>query len=174
MNRIKIGQIGIGHNHGEAKMSAFRKFPELFEVVGWCEEDEEWVEKRGNLAAYRGLPRLTKAELLDSCEAMLIETDVCRMMPEAKLCVERGIHIHLDKPAGEDYSEYEDIIRTAERNHAIVQLGYMYRYNNAVRYILERVRSGEMGRVLMVDTDMCTEHSLDFRKWLEHFRADSL
>ena len=174
MNRIKIGQIGIGHNHGEAKMSAFRKFPELFEVVGWCEEDEEWVEKRGNLAAYKGLPRLTKAELLDSCEAMLIETDVWRMMPEAKLCVERGIHIHLDKPAGEDYSEYEDIIRTAERNHAIVQLGYMYRYNNAVRYILERVRSGEMGRVLMVDTDMCTEHSLDFRKWLEHFRGGDM
>ena len=104
-------------------MSAFRKFPELFEVVGWCEEDEEWVEKRGNLAAYKGLPRLTKAELLDSCEAMLIETDVWRMMPEAKLCVERGIHIHLDKPAGEDYSEYEDIIRTADRKHAIVQLG---------------------------------------------------
>ena len=33
-DKIRIGQIGIGHNHGEAKMLAVRKFPELFEVVG--------------------------------------------------------------------------------------------------------------------------------------------
>lgn len=44
---IKIGQIGIGHNHGEAKMLAVRKFPELFEVVGYAEENEEWIKKRG-------------------------------------------------------------------------------------------------------------------------------
>ena len=174
MNKIKIGQIGIGHNHGEAKMNTFRKFPELFEIVGWCEEDEEWIKKRGNLPAYQGIPRLSKEELLDTCEAMLIETDVWRMMPEAQLCVDRGIHIHLDKPAGENYAEYENIIRTAEKNQTVVQLGYMYRYNNAVEYILERVRSGELGRVLMVDTDMCTEHGVEFRKWLEHFKGGDM
>ena len=27
MKKIKIGQIGIGHNHGSAKMMAVRKFP---------------------------------------------------------------------------------------------------------------------------------------------------
>ena len=37
MKKIKIGQIGIGHNHGEAKMQAVRKFPELFEVIGYAE-----------------------------------------------------------------------------------------------------------------------------------------
>ncbi len=174
MDKIRIGQIGIGHNHGEAKMNAFRKFPELFEIVGWCEEDEEWVEKRGNLPAYQGIPRLSKAELLDSCEAMLIETDVWKMMPAAQECVDRKIHIHLDKPAGEDFSEYEKVIRTAEKNHLIVQLGYMYRCNNAVQYILKKVRSGELGKVLMVDTDMCTEHSVDFRKWLEHFKGGDM
>ena len=40
MKKLKIGQIGIGHNHGEAKMLAVRKFPELFEVVGYAEENE--------------------------------------------------------------------------------------------------------------------------------------
>ena len=39
MKKIKIGQIGIGHNHGEAKMLAVRKFPELFEVIGYAEDD---------------------------------------------------------------------------------------------------------------------------------------
>ena len=32
--RIKIAQLGIGHNHASAKMQSLRKLPELFEVVG--------------------------------------------------------------------------------------------------------------------------------------------
>ena len=35
---IKIGQIGIGHNHGEGKMRAVRKFPELFEVIDYAKK----------------------------------------------------------------------------------------------------------------------------------------
>jgi hypothetical protein len=31
MKKIKIGQIGIGHNHGEGKMKAVRTFPDVFE-----------------------------------------------------------------------------------------------------------------------------------------------
>ena len=46
MKKIKIGQIGIGHNHGEAKMLAVRKFPELFEIVGFSEDNEEWIAMR--------------------------------------------------------------------------------------------------------------------------------
>ena len=57
MKKIKIGQIGIGHNHGEGKMLAVQKFPELFEVIGYAEENEEWIKKRGNLKGYEGLNR---------------------------------------------------------------------------------------------------------------------
>ena len=32
MKKIKIGQIGLGHTHGEEKMIAVRRFPELFEA----------------------------------------------------------------------------------------------------------------------------------------------
>ena len=62
---IKIGQIGIGHNHGEGKMLAVQKFPELFEVIGYAEENEEWVEKRGNLLCYKDLPRLSVEEIIE-------------------------------------------------------------------------------------------------------------
>ena len=61
---IKIGQIGIGHNHAAAKMQAVRKFPELFEVVGFAEENEEWLKKRGDLPAYKGLKRLSVDEII--------------------------------------------------------------------------------------------------------------
>ena len=36
--KIRLGQIGIGHNHGEAKMLNYRKFPEIFAE---CMNDNE-------------------------------------------------------------------------------------------------------------------------------------
>ena len=57
MKKIRIAQFGIGHNHGAEKMKAFRKFPDVVEVVGVCEPDPAWIEKRGNDPAYEGLRR---------------------------------------------------------------------------------------------------------------------
>ena len=89
MEKIKIGQIGIGHNHGEAKMKAARKFPELFEIVGYAEENERWIEKRGALAGYEGLPRMSVEEIIEKSDAVLIESDVWDLTKYAKMCVDK-------------------------------------------------------------------------------------
>ena len=98
MKKLKIGQIGIGHNHGSAKMEAFRKFPDRFEMVGFAEEDPVWFAQRSNLPAYERLPPMRVAELLDKCDAILVETMVPELTKTAQLCVDAGKHIHLDKP----------------------------------------------------------------------------
>ena len=66
MKKIKIGQIGIGHNHGEPKLLAVRKFPELFEVIGYAEENERWVEKRGEKKGYEGFAKYRHLTLKDN------------------------------------------------------------------------------------------------------------
>ena len=102
---IKLGQIGIGHNHGASKMKAARKFPDLFEVIGYAEENERWIEKRGNGPAYQGLPRLSVEEVIARSDAVLIESDVWDLTKYAKMCVDAGKHIHMDKPAGDSLPE---------------------------------------------------------------------
>ena len=94
--RIKIGQIGIGHNHGEAKMRSACKLNDLFEVTGYAEEDEKWIAQRGGSEVYRKLRRLSVAELLEQSDAVLVETDVPRLTEYAKLCADAGKHIHMD------------------------------------------------------------------------------
>ena len=86
---IKVGQIGIGHNHGEAKMQAVRKFPELFEVVGFAEDNEDWIKLRGNLECYKGLKRYSVDELIDKCDALLVETDVYNLTEITKEIMEQ-------------------------------------------------------------------------------------
>ena len=130
---IKIGQIGIGHNHAEAKMRAVRKFPELFEVVGYAETDEEWVKKRGDLSAYKGLERLSVDEIIAKSDAILVECDVWNLTEIAQKCIDAGKHIHLDKPASGTLTEYKHLLDTAREKNLTVQLGYMYRYNPAIK-----------------------------------------
>ena len=76
MKKFKIGQIGIGHNHAAGHMEAFRLHPDLFEIIGYSENSEYWIKKRGDLPCYQDIARLNEDELIEKCDALLIETEV--------------------------------------------------------------------------------------------------
>lgn len=171
---IKIGQIGIGHNHAHEKMCAVRKFPELFEVVGYAEESEEWIEKRGNFDAYKGLKQLTVDEVIEQSDAVFVETDVWNLTEIAQKCIDAGKHIHLDKPASGTLEEYKHLLDTAKQKGLVVQLGYMYRYNPSVNKVFEMVKNGELGTIFSINAEMSTRHSDDYRKWLRNFNGGNM
>ena len=174
MNKIKIGQIGIGHNHGEGKMLAVQKFPELFEVIGYAEENEKWVEKRGNLPCYKDLPRLSVEEIIEKSDAILVECDVWNLTKVAKMCVEAGKHVHIDKPASGTLAEFEELLNIAKEKNLTVQMGYMYRYNFAIQKLMDMINSGELGEIYQIDAEMSTYHSKEYREWLKHFKGGSM
>ena len=102
-------------------MLAVRKFPELFEVVGFAEENEAWIKKRGDLKSYEGLKRYSVDELIDKCDALLIETDVWDLTKTAQKCIDAGKHIHMDKPASGTLEEYRQRLDTAKAKNLVVQ-----------------------------------------------------
>lgn len=166
---ITIGQIGIGHNHGEAKMLAVRKFSELFEVVGFAEENEEWIKKRGHLKGYEGLKRYSVDELIEKCDAVLIETDVWDLTEIAQKCVDAGKHIHMDKPASGTLEEYKHLLDAAKAKKLVVQLAYMYRYNPAVQKCFELINEGKLGEIYSINAEMSTYHPKEYKGWLTNF-----
>ncbi|MBE7034178.1 MAG: Gfo/Idh/MocA family oxidoreductase [Ruminococcaceae bacterium] len=169
MTKIKIGQIGIGHNHGGAKMMAVRKFPELFEVIGYAEENKRWIEKRGEHKCYADLPLLSPEEIIEKSDAVLVESDVWDLTKYAKMCVDNGKHIHMDKPASGTLEEYKAVLDTAKEKNLVVQLGYMYRYNPAVQKCIELIREGKLGEIYSINAEMSTFHPEGYRKWLTNF-----
>lgn len=172
--KIKIGQIGIGHNHGEGKMLAVQKFPALFEVVGYAEENENWIKSRGQLPCYKNLPRLSVEELLQKCDAVLVESDVWNLTKTAKLCIDNGKHVHVDKPASGTLAEFRTLLNAAKEKKLTVQMGYMYRYNYAVQKLMEMIRAGELGEIYQIDAEMSTYHSKEYRAWLKKFNGGSM
>ena len=169
MNKIKIGQLGIGHNHGEAKMMAVQKFPELFEIVGYAEVNEEWIERRGTKAGYEGLLRMSVEEVIAKSDAILVESDVWDLTHYAQMCIDAGKHIHMDKPASGTLEEFKHLLDTAKEKNLVVQMGYMYRYNPAVLKTFEYIKNGDLGEIYSINAEMSTFHKPKYKQWLQNF-----
>jgi len=67
----------------------------------------------------------------------------------ARLALESGRPVLLEKPAGTDLAEYRRLVDLAQRKHLHVQMLYLFRYMSAVRELIQRVRRGELGSIYL-------------------------
>ena len=176
MKPIRIAQIGIGHNHADATMETLRRFPQFFEVVGVAEDDPMWLERRRGLKPYEGLTFQSEEELLATpgLEAVCVEKDVPDGPAAALRCARLGLSIHMDKPGGEEYAAFLDLVETQRRAGRVFQMAYMYRYNPAIRMCLDMARNGDLGDIFEIDCQMSTTHSPVYRQWLSNFRGGDM
>ena len=172
MEKIKVGHIGTRHDHSRAKLEAIKKFPHLFEVVGIVPEDEATAEKIKNDKVYGGIPIMTEEELfaVEGLELVLCEGYELDSVAAAQRCIDHGVHVHLDKPGGEDIKAYEKLLRDAKAKNLVVQLGY----NPAVNYIDELVKDGRIGTITAIDTQMSTMHDMRVMKLLSGFKGGNM
>lgn len=152
--RIRIGQIGVGHAHA-SKLSVYRASPD-FEVVGIVESDPGLRKAAENADPYRGLKWLTRDQLLATpgLQAVLVESRVKDLLDHAEACVAAGMHVHIDKPAGESLPQLHRIHEIAKQKQLLIQMGYMYRYNPAVILLREFLHQGRLGDVFEVHAVM--------------------
>lgn len=168
---IKIGQIGVAHAHA-SKLSAYRQSAD-YEVVGIVEPDEKLRAAAQKQAAFRDLNWMTRDELLkiEGLQAVLIETRVRDLLNQTEACVNAGMHVHIDKPAGESLQQFRRIHETAARNKRIVQMGYMYRYNPGVVLLREFLSNGWLGEIFEVHAVMSKVIGAGERRNLAEYRG---
>ena len=152
--KIKIGQIGVGHAHA-SKLSVYRQSAD-YEVVGIVEADEKLRRQAKASPTYQGLHWLDRQQLLNTpgLQAVLVETRVGDLLENAETCVAAGMHVHIDKPAGESLPHLARILDLASRRNLLVQMGYMYRYNPAVMLLREFLKKDWLGEVFEVHAVM--------------------
>lgn len=152
--KIKVAQIGVGHAHA-TKLGVYRR-SEDYEVVGVCESDVGLKKRAQNAATYRDLQWLSDEQIYnrDDVDVVLVETQVRDSLDVAEACIDAGKHIHLDKPAGESFEQFDRILRKAEKKKLIVQMGYMYRYNPAIVLLREMLEKQWLGEVFEIHTVM--------------------
>lgn len=166
---IKIGQIGTKHAHA-SKLSVYRNNPD-YEVVGIVEADPQRRASAAQQPPYEGLPWMSQAELLaiPGLQAVLVETDVPNLLDAAEASIAAGKHIHLDKPAGASWPQFQRILKEAERQQLLIQMGYMYRYNPGVILLREFLEHGWLGDVFEVHAVMSKVVGSGERKQLARY-----
>lgn len=172
MKRIRIGHIGTLHDHSITTMKSLRDLSDRFDVVGFVPESDERYNEIKDKPEYAGVKRMTMDEMLDSgIEAAVIEGFELDNITAAQKCIDRGIHVHIDKPGGEDIDAFAHLLKCAKEKNLVVQMGYMYRYCPAVVKALETVKGGEIGEVYSVEAQMNCLHTVEKRKWLGNFKG---
>jgi predicted dehydrogenase len=174
MAKIKYGQIGVGHAHA-SKFSVYRKSDD-YEIVGVVEPDLQLRKRAQASSVYKDVKWMTADELLNApgLQVVGVETRVRDLLDTAEQCIEAGMNIHLDKPAGESLPQFKRILDKAAAKHLAVQLGYMYRYNPAVMLMRELLTKGVLGEPFEVHTVMSKLVGAESRQSLAEYQGGTM
>jgi predicted dehydrogenase len=151
---VRIGQIGTRHGHALGKWLALRANPDV-EAVGIYEPDP----------SLRNQPDYMGATWFSSAAPILADPTVTAVAVEGRNdeslgmaweVVRAGKHAWFDKPAGDDWPGFKDLMRVAVEQHLYIQMGYMFRYNPGFSRVAELARSGELGEIFGIRAHMST------------------
>src|SRR5690606_41546730 len=68
--KIKIGQIGVTHEHAAPRMESLKKLPEIYEIVGVVDDRSSNAARYAgdNLKPYEGIKRSEERRVGKECE----------------------------------------------------------------------------------------------------------
>ncbi len=144
---FRIGQAGLG----EWGRNLARNFADLAELACICDPADG---KREEYA-----PRYPQArwaasydELLDdpALDAVVIATPVPTHYELAKLALEAGKHVFVEKPPATTASEIDELVAIAEERDLVLMPGHLLLYHPGVQKLKELIEAEELGEVLCV------------------------
>ena len=131
---MKLAVIGAGHM-GRYHAEKFARLPgvELAAVV-----DRDPV--RAPVSDFR--------KILGQVEAAVIAVPTNLHHEVARACLEKGVHVLIEKPIAATLAEADDLVDLALKKKAVLQVGHVERYNKAFRALVAR-----MDRPLFIDAE---------------------
>jgi predicted dehydrogenase len=120
---IKVGVVGVGHL-GQHHARLYKELPGV-EFVGAYDTDP----KKSGFA--------TLAALADAADAVSVATPTEFHHDTAKVFLERGRHVLVEKPITRTPAEAAALVALARKNGCVLQVGHVERFNPVMRYLNE-------------------------------------
>jgi len=173
MRKIKIVQIGVGHDHALPNFRCVASMEEAFELAGFVRVAGEEGRKPDFNKDYTHIPELTLEEAFSvpGLEAALIETDDLNLVSYARLAAERGLHVFMDKPGSQSAEDFEEMLSLLLNRQRVFGIGYVYRFHPLVQKTLSLVKEGKLGEIYSVEAHMSRDDKEGKRRWLEQFQG---
>ncbi|WP_374541414.1 Gfo/Idh/MocA family protein [Flavobacterium sp.] len=134
---LKVGVLGAGHL-GKIHLRLLNQ-SEKYELVGFFDPFEENALK---VAAEFGYTKFDSMEaLIAAVDVVDIVTPTLQHFDCAKLAIEAGKHIFIEKPIANTVEEAEAIIALANKHGVKGQVGHVERFNPAFTAVKDKIKN---------------------------------
>lgn len=148
---LRLAMLGMWHVHADGIVRQIAAHPDEFTLVGFHDSDSAVVERRQiDWSPLLGpLNTFDRADALvqESLDGVIVEGRVYENVALARLALEHGKPVLLEKPAGDNLAAFRDLIALARAKKLHVQMLYLFRYMPAIRELLRRACAGELGQI---------------------------
>lgn len=151
MRPVRVAIVGTGY-WGVSHVRTFAAEPRA-EVTWVCDRNSRALHRAAALAP-RARATTSFEDLLSSpdIEAVVLATPAVTHAEMAIACLERGLHVLVEKPLALSVSSAEAVARSAERAGTVVLVGHLMLYHPAVEYLRRLVESGELGEIFYISS----------------------
>lgn len=133
MKKINVGVIGTGY-FGKFHAEKYTRISEV-QLVGVV---DPLLERAREIAEKNNTQPFTEpADLYDRVEAVSIAVPTKLHYTVAREFLSRGIHVLLEKPIAAHVEEAEELVRLAQTNNVVLQVGHLERFNPALTALQE-------------------------------------
>ncbi|MEX0985659.1 MAG: Gfo/Idh/MocA family oxidoreductase [Actinomycetota bacterium] len=150
MPAVKIAVIGCGY-WGPNLVRTFLEIPDV-EVVAVADRDPARLEHVRS--RHPQIPRLVRDyhELFEmDLDAVVVATPPETHFEVAKICLEHGLDVMVEKPLTTEVDRAVDLVELAAARDRILMVGHIGAYNPAVVALKEMVQAGDLGEIRYVD-----------------------
>ena len=144
MERLRLGVIGAGRmGRSHCRVYANLRRTELIGVHDQSLHSGQAVAEANQAEYFESLDGL-----LEVVDAVSIATPTPTHFDVAMHCIERGVHVLIEKPITQTLAQAQALVQAAQDSNLVVQVGHIERFNPAYRE-LKHVVDGTM--MLAVD-----------------------
>ncbi len=159
--RVKLGLIGCG---GIMSMHVDQLAPvKAAKIVGLADTSEDMLRRLvGRHPHLDGLPWFSDyRQMLKEVpmDGVIIATPHTLHYEQTMTCMERGLHVLVEKPRVCSVRHAKSVIRKSERKGLILMLAYQRHFSSVFRYAKQLVAEGKIGKVTFVQ-------ALQAQEWL--------
>ncbi len=127
-----VGAGGLGYHH----VRIMREIDGV-DLAGFYETRADRAAQVSSELGVRAYPTLEA--LVDDVDALTIVVPTPGHFAVAKIALERGKHVLIEKPLASTLEEADELLAIAKRTGSLVQTGHVERFNRAVRAALPHV-----------------------------------
>ncbi len=132
---LRVGVVGVGYL-GRFHTLIYSRLAQA-SLVGVCDTDPD---RAASVAAEAGCAAYDDPlALIGQVDAVSIAVPTTAHREVACAYLEQGVHVLLEKPLAVDAREGAEIVTTAERKGAILQVGHLERFNAGVMALAARI-----------------------------------